>query len=414
MTVAIHRRTAAVITFTSTVLLTASGVGRASPWDTVAPSQLGSETAVQGRSLPAPWTDEPTGEVVAAAPVTGPATGWEGDADSAVIADRAGQSATTLLTWDGAIGEGEVVGEWAGPVAAATRDCPRWTAQIDSMFLWLGNLPGRPLFLDNGSFTPVLAVNQLNPPVSVDPRYALFYHHDACHALEVAYFGVYSFDTQRQAGPFNTQLTMDNLAGLNFDDVDFATASTTAAFKSFEANGRWSDGGFVTWLAGFRWVEWNQTLSLFDQFTDASGLTGYEQLDTRVGNDLYGGQVGYDAMIWNQPRIVSINTVGKAGVYYNQSYQSTNYSGDRIGQLPALSAAQLGSVGFVGEIGANAEVVLTSWLSWRTGYSFFWLAGVATPAAQINTVDVNAPQNVISSYGSVFVHGATTGLEARW
>lgn len=51
---------------------------------------------------------------------------------------------------------------------------------------------------------------------------------------------------------------------------------------------------------------------------------------------------------------------------------------------------------------------------WRTGYSFFWLAGVATPTAQIDIVDVNAPQNVISSYGSVFVHGATTGLEARW
>lgn len=412
MTVAI-RRSAAVLTFTSSVLLTASGIGRASQWDTVAPSQFGSEMAVQSRALPEPWSAEPAGEVIAAAPATRPTTGWQAGGSSAAIGDETGAQTTALMTWDGVVGEGEVIGEWGGPVVNA-RSCPRWTVQIDSMFLWLGNLPGRPLFLDNGTLAPVLAVNQLNPPVSVDPRYAVFFHHDPCHAVEVAYFGVYSFDTQRQAGPFNTQLTMDNLAGLNFDDVDYASATTSAAFKSLEANGRWSDGSFITWLAGFRWVEWNQGLSLFDQFTDTQGQTGFEQLDTRVGNDLYGGQVGYDAMIWNQPRVLSINTLGKAGVYYNQSYQSTNYSGDRIGQLPALSAAQAGSVGFVGEIGANMEVALTSWLSWRTGYSFFWLAGVATPTAQIDVVDVNNPQNVISSYGSVFVHGATTGLEVRW
>ena len=58
---------------------------------------------------------------------------------------------------------------------------------------------------------------------------------------------------------------------------------------------------------------------------------------------------------------------------------------------------------------------LTSWLSWRLGYSLFWLSGVAVPASQLSTTDLNNPSaTTINTNGSALIQGVTTGLEARF
>jgi len=46
----------------------------------------------------------------------------------------------------------------------------------------------------------------------------------------------------------------------------------------------------------------------------------------------------------------------------------------------------------------------------------FWLGGVANAANQLALSDftVDPPTTSISPYSSVLLHGATTGLEARW
>ena len=69
---------------------------------------------------------------------------------------------------------------------------------------------------------------------------------------------------------------------------------------------------------------------------------------------------------------------------------------------------------FVGETGINASLALTNWLSWRAGYTCFWLGGVAVPARQLGLYDATAGTTSVNTNGSVFLHGVTTGLEARW
>ena len=63
-------------------------------------------------------------------------------------------------------------------------------------------------------------------------------------------------------------------------------------------------------------------------------------------------------------------------------------------------------------------VALTKHLSWRAGYSLFWLSGVAVPAGQLSKTKLD-PDNppataAIDANGSVLLNGATTGLELRW
>ena len=117
-------------------------------------------------------------------------------------------------------------------------------------------------------------------------------------------------------------------------------------------------------------------------------------------------------MIWNDGGPFTLNGVGKAGVYYNhQAYQATQVTSS-LGN--SALADNKDTVSFLGELGVNASLALTNWLSWRTGYSVFWLGGVATPANQLGRTDIAAATTSVGPYGSVLLHGVTTGLEARW
>jgi hypothetical protein len=108
--------------------------------------------------------------------------------------------------------------------------------------------------------------------------------------------------------------------------------------------------------------------------------------------------------------------VAKAGVYYNhQAGQVTAYVTDRASPTSVGDADD--TVAFVGETGVMASYAITNWLSLRLGYTFFWLGGVATPADQLanTTVDPGlTPDAKVSPYGSVFLQGVQTGVEARW
>ena len=290
---------------------------------------------------------------------------------------------------------------------------PRLTFQAEAILLWQGNLSNRPLLSDSLTNVPAVNANQLYAPVSVGPRIGLFVHIDNETTIEANYLTVYNFNSETLTAAGSNQYAMDNLAGMTFADVDTVMTSTSGSFKSVEINWRRWNQGTVTWLNGFRWVEWNQTLGITDNYS-GSGTGGSDALSVATGNDLYGAQTGLDILLWNAGGRIKFNGIGKAGVYYNyKAYQRTALLGDRVVGDFAAAADQ---TSFVGEIGVNGSVQITQWLSWRMGYNFFWLSGVAVPASQLSLVNQPAPNDTatINTHGSVLLHGVTTGLEARW
>ena len=126
--------------------------------------------------------------------------------------------------------------------------------------------------------------------------------------------------------------------------------------------------------------------------------------------------VQVDALMLWQGNIASgpftVNGIGKAGAFYNNAYQRTSYTDPAF----TAAAATADRIAFFGELGVNGNLRLTDWLSWRLGYSLFWLSGVAVPANQLSTTNLAAvpPAATINANGSVLLHGVTTGLEARW
>jgi len=175
---------------------------------------------------------------------------------------------------------------------------------------------------------------------------------------------------------------------------------------------RRSCGSPLTWLAGFRWVEWNQTL----QIVDTANPT-VSTLNSITGNDLYGGQIGADLSL--RAIRAAANRCGRGlslrGQRHRQGWRVLQHglSADDRSWITGLQLAVADQTAFFGEVGVNGSVRVTNWLSWRAGYSLFWLSGVAVPADQLALVSNTAPAT-INTNGSVLLHGVTTGLEARW
>lgn len=292
--------------------------------------------------------------------------------------------------------------------------CPRWVVQVDALMLWQGNIPSRPLFAAGGigAVGPTLLdANQAQTAMSAGPRVALFLNLDEVYAIEGNYFQVRPFNGEALVPPGNT-LVQQNLAGFSSGGFDGAQVLTNGAIQSAELNWRrrecWCP---VTWLAGFRWVQWNQQMRIIEHA--AGSPSG--SFTSATGNDLYGGQIGMDLGLWNSGGPFTVIGTGKAGVFYNNAFQRTSYQ--QPGLTPSASAVA-DQTAFFGELGVNGSLRLTDWLSWRVGYVLFWLNGVALPADQLSTTnlnDVTAPVGAtINTNGSVLLHGATTGLEARW
>jgi len=288
--------------------------------------------------------------------------------------------------------------------------CPTWEAQVDALFLWQGNIPSRPLFLNTDTGATALNANQLYGPAAIAPRYAFIYNRDQCRAIEVNYFQVWGFNGQQQLAP--GAYTATNLvSNPPFDAYDSATVTSSAHIQSFEVNLRRGDGGMIQWISGFRWLEWGEQLNIDSTSTEGPAPI-QDIVNVNTLNNLYGWQWGGDVMLWNAGRWLRVNGIGKAGVYYNHQAAQNTYT--NFSDPASTYSSANDTVSFVGETGINASLALTNWLSWRAGYTCFWLGGVATSARQLGLTDVVTGTTSVNTNGSVFLHGVTTGLEARW
>lgn len=293
--------------------------------------------------------------------------------------------------------------------------CPKWTGQVDALFLWMGNIPSRTLFINESTRQPAFDANEAQTEVAVAPRYAILFHPNPCRAFEINYFQIQSFPGDAALPAATGPFEISNIAGIPpFEPISAATLTTSAQIKSFEGNMRFSEGGPLRWLAGFRWVQWNQTMRIDARFTDSLGSPGQDSILVDTGNNLYGAQLGCDAMLWNRDEGFQVNGLAKAGVFGNaDAFQRTSVTSTTPG-VSGDVASVADQTAFFGEVGVNASMQLTNWLWWRAGYTVFWLSGVATPAEQLGLTDIGSLTTSIDTEGSVLLHGATTGLEARW
>ncbi|MDA7938643.1 BBP7 family outer membrane beta-barrel protein [Pirellulales bacterium] len=356
------------------------------------------------------------------------------------VDDRAVSSSDDPLVSEWSVGDEETLdfqpvtprAVFGGDVCGI-RHCPKWVLQADALFLWQNNIASRSLYLSNNpAGVSALDSNDVSPSIGVGPRLALFRNFNSYSAFEANYFIVPSLAGAASLPTSLRAYEQNDLNGFIYNDINDATVDTDSQIQSLELNYR-RRRGFATLLAGFRYVQWTSTMQINDNFTAIPTppsvppqFNGSDAFTTTTGNELYGGQLGCDLMLWNRGQRIRVNGIGKAGVFFNQAFQrssvTTTATAPPAGVFNPINETISQSIqrtSFFGEVGGNATVDLTNWLSWRVGYNVFWLSGVATPANQLsvatlNPLNGNVVRNGINTSGSVLLHGVNTGIEARW
>lgn len=153
-------------------------------------------------------------------------------------------------------------------------------------------------------------------------------------------------------------------------------------------------------LAGFRWVELNDTLRL--NIATPNTFTRWDE-----NNHLYGGQCGGKLSMFSPGSPLQFDAIGKAGVFGN--FADNAFTSNIVGGNTTSGSR----ASFVGEVNLSLSYQLNSRLTARAGYMILWIDGVAL-AGEAAATTVQAPGGTRSPTplnGGLWYNGATFGLD---
>ncbi len=307
------------------------------------------------------------------------ADGTEGDV-IAVAADEVISPSDPMATPEpigsGTLDDSSVYGSCCQPCCGCCKPCcccpPLWTARFGAIFLQREHGQDG-LSMGTGSGYEIDVIRNLGC---------------SCTAVEARYFGLYGWHARTNigGGPDGTvplPLTMES------------------QLQSAELNVRRRTASWLQLLAGFRWIELDDTLSLV--VPPAVGIGG---LNAFTFNRLFGGQIGADAAIFQRGRL-GVDAIGKAGIYGNAA------DGRLTSVLIAPLTGTRAQTAFVGEIGLTTRYALSNCLALRATYELLWLDGVAA----VNELGFNGtvanPTSLFVTTNTIFYQGAFVGFEYR-
>ena len=303
-----------------------------------------------------------------------------------------------------------------------------WTGRVDALILSRNAPSNRPLYTFNPAEAgTALNSNQLESIASVGPRLSLF-HKDSCGnaSWESTYIYSGGFVAERTLPPsVGGYLTAP--PGIYGNDsppinqLDAASARLTSSLQSAELNRRWCWGSCTQFLAGFRWLQWQETVAVTDAYAVASPDFGQDVYTTGCYNNLFGGQIGLDTLLWQPSKHFRLEGLVKAGAYYNSAYQSSSYQNYIGGVAASGNSVSAGSspavCSFAGELGLTGVVPICCNVDFRFGYFGLWLTSLAQPTNQLSNqllIPAAPSYGSLTTNGNVVLQGLSLGLEGRW
>jgi hypothetical protein len=190
------------------------------------------------------------------------------------------------------------------------------------------------------------------------------------------------------------------------------SAQYQSTLRSGEINGRYTPGGWLTALAGFRYVNLDDIVLLTQ--TGVGVPATAKNLDL-TSNHMFGGQIGLEALLINSGRF-TVDAYAKAGIYgtYVRTFDvfAVDLGGVPAPGTPFVRSASRGQVSFLGDGGLNATYRINSWAALEGGYQLMWLTGAALAADQFRAGPgpFTAPL-AVNTTGFAFFQGFTLALK---
>jgi hypothetical protein len=302
--------------------------------------------------------------------------------------------------------------------------CPGWDHYLvfDVLFLQRCNLAGnQPLAINTDSGQPVLSVQDIQP--SVAPGVRLFYGRLLTDHVgwEVGYTGIYGMFGQASAVG-NDDITFPDPIGTEFEPANSVRATWFSTLNIAEANLFCYDCceecgpccnrscHCSSWLVGFVWAGLDEQSSMTALCCDPPEPSTYS---IRTSTNYFGPQIGqWGRREW---RRWAVEGWWKAAVCGTSAYQAQDpVMSSLTGEVrPAQSASDVG-VGFLGGLNGSLIYRLTEVWGIRAGYNCYWLTSATLAPTQYDFGAFADSGAGINDNGTLFLHGANLGLEARW
>lgn len=183
------------------------------------------------------------------------------------------------------------------------------------------------------------------------------------------------------------------------------SVSDETQLLSVEVNARRTLTDRLTLLGGVRYLGVNDYLN---GTATAIGAGGSFLLSAT--NDMIGGQIGADAVLFQHSRF-QIDGIVKAGAYGNSIVTNTTLT-DNTGTLHAGSSKT--QFAFEGELTVDVKYHVTDAIALKGGYQVMWFDGLAGASDQMATTDIIGGTAAVNVKSSPILHGAFAGAEVSW
>lgn len=277
-----------------------------------------------------------------------------------------------------------------------------------------------PLVVNAVTGAPLLLKDDLNFPFAGGLRAYMGHRLSNGCAWELGYFGVFGANAANfVTGPGNLALP-GGFAGLNvFFGADRVDVDSTLNLNGAEFNVvnccSWCDDqsvcGSAEWLYGFRYLRIDGSLNMAVQNVSALGAIETGSYNVQADNDLYGGQIGTRRRV--RSGLWSLEGTGKVGLFFNDASQKQT-----VVDFPAFVVRQTSSsddqLAFLGELNATLIRQINDVWAFRAGYNLIWIDGIALAPNQLDFTLAATSGTTTHTGGTLFLHGANLGVEARW
>jgi len=211
-----------------------------------------------------------------------------------------------------------------------------------------------------------------------------------CYGIEVRYLGLAQWSESKSAFASFSEPGEVPI----FGEID-SSARFKSALHNAELNLHWwpCENDRYSLLMGFRWFQLRDRLSLsfFEEVTDR--VTNF--LDEEAGissrNNLYGGQVGVEGLLFGQrDKGFSIDGSVKAGVFQNNIRNKVSgvIESSEEGTGSFSESWNRTKTAFLGEVNLNANYAFTKNIAMTVGYLFLYVNKVAVPVNELSTQSV--------------------------
>jgi len=334
-----------------------------------------------------------------------------------------------------------------GPITTCVDDGPGWCSftVVDALFMQRYNTVG-PLAVGGPSTAnpgaPVITAGDVRYPAAPGVRILQGWRGSEASGFEVGYLGIWGMHADALAvspgGSLAVPGQLGLIAGSGFDAATAIGPVLHGTLNSVECNvfaTRVYDGcrrhdplpwrrswgilegttSTADWLLGIRWAGLDETATLDVTTLAANPPQVFSTTAYRVtaSSNLVGPQLGHRRRVeWGDWAVEGWAKAGLMTAFRSQSQGAVVGPFDLVQVRGPVSATSTG-VGMIGDL--NAAVVRRFGDHWglRAGYTLLWLAGVAPAANQWDFSNTSTSGTGVDT-GTVFLHGATLGIEASW